>query len=47
MIKVKEPILSEPWAIKACILLHAHLGKVGLPPATLRPGTAIFADEYS
>lgn len=37
-VKVKEPVLREPWAIKACILIHAHFGKVPLPPATLRPG---------
>jgi translocation protein SEC63 len=37
-VKVKEPVLREIYAIKACILIHAHLEKVGLPPATLRPG---------
>jgi translocation protein SEC63 len=36
-VKVKEPVLREIYAIKACILIHAHLEKVGLPPATLRP----------
>ena len=38
-VKIKEPVLREPYAIKACILLHAHLEKLGLPPGTLRPGT--------
>jgi translocation protein SEC63 len=36
-VKVKEPVLREPWAVKTSILIHTHLGKVGLPPATLRP----------
>ena len=37
MVKVKEPILKEPWVMKASILLHAHLGKVRLSPLTLCP----------
>ena len=43
-VKIKEPVLREPCAIKACILLHAHLEKIGLPPGTLRPGTTCTVD---